>query len=201
MDELQAEECEALEAIFECDENFTKVDDLTYQYKIKDENTENTNGNFLIQFKWGINYPDEAPDFSLDSFFNCHLTDATKVAIMEGLTAEAEENLGMSMVYTLIEFAKDNQAEWAVHQKERVVEEKSTEDVGEKKVKEKKEQLSKRQKSRLQDRFVDGEFIWLEVVQDEHIQANCPVATIGCVLSDTYHKLAPSTSRAHPSAD
>ena len=44
----------------------------------------------------------------------------------------------------------------AVHQKERVVEEKAEVEVVEKKVKEKKEQLSKKQKARMQDRLVDG---------------------------------------------
>ena len=72
----------ALEAIFEDDEYFTKISDTKFQYKIKDENPENTNANFLIEFIWGENYPDEAPQFSLDSFFNIHLNDKTKEVIL-----------------------------------------------------------------------------------------------------------------------
>ena len=69
MDEIQAEECEALEAIFESDEYFTKISETKFQYKIKDENLDNTNANFLIEFKWGENYPDEGmADFRLIFF-------------------------------------------------------------------------------------------------------------------------------------
>ena len=60
--------------------------------------------------------PQKAPEFSLDSFFNVHLTDKTKEVILAELQAEAEENLGMSMVYTLIEFAKEKQSEWVTGQ-------------------------------------------------------------------------------------
>ena len=71
MDEIQAEECEALEAIFESDEYFTKISETKFQYKIKDENQDNTNANFLIEFKWGENYPDEGmADFFLYFIYN-----------------------------------------------------------------------------------------------------------------------------------
>ena len=47
-----------------------------------------------IDFKWGENYPEEAPEFGLESFYNTHLTDATKEYILEFLSSQAEENLG-----------------------------------------------------------------------------------------------------------
>ena len=61
------------------------------------------------------------------------------------------------MVYTLIEFAKENQKDLAVHQVEREVEEKEEVEEVQKKVKQKKEHLTKKQKQRMQDRLVDGE--------------------------------------------
>merc|ERR1711953_67140 len=82
------------------------------------------------------------------------LTDRTKDTILEKLNEEAENNIGISMLYTLIEYAKENQADLTQGQLER--EEKEVE-VVEKKVKEKKEHMTKKQKSKLQDRMVDGE--------------------------------------------
>ena len=68
--------------------------------------------NLILYYKSSRNPPHKAPEFSLDSFFNVHLTDKTKEVILAELQAEAEENLGMSMIYTLIEFAKEHQSEW-----------------------------------------------------------------------------------------
>merc|ERR1711868_139389 len=122
------EEREALEAIFEADEYFTKTSDTKFSYKIIDEeNLENSNNNFLIEFEWGENYPEEIPIINLDSFFNVHLTDRTKDTILEKLNEEAENNIGISMIYTLIEYAKENRADLTQGQLER--EEKEVKEV------------------------------------------------------------------------
>ena len=69
--------------------------DTKFSYKIIDEeNLENSNNNFLLEFEWGENYPEEIPIMSLDSFFNVHLTDRTKDMILEKLNEEAENNIG-----------------------------------------------------------------------------------------------------------
>ena len=91
--ELQEEEHEALEAIFEDDENFKKVSETNVQYKIKSEDGD-TNKNFLINFVWGSEYPEEKPEMDLDSFFNVHLNDETKENIISALNDEAENNIG-----------------------------------------------------------------------------------------------------------
>ena len=65
--------------------------------------------------------------------------------------------LGISMIYTLIEYAKENQADLTKSQLEREEKEVKEVEVLEKKVKEKKEHMTKKQKSKLQDRMVDGE--------------------------------------------
>ena len=54
--------------------------------------------NVKIDFKWGENYPEEAPEFGLESFYNTHLTDATKECILEFLATQAEENLGKTII-------------------------------------------------------------------------------------------------------
>ena len=94
--ELQEEELEALDAIFDGDEFYEKVSDTEINYKIKSEDGD-TIKNFLINFKWGANYPEEKPELSLDSFFNTHLTEATKEAILKALEEEAENNLGNNL--------------------------------------------------------------------------------------------------------
>ena len=84
---------EALDAIFDGDENYEKVSDSEINYKIKSEDGD-TIKNFLINFKWSENYPEEKPDLSLDSFFNTHLTEPTKESILKALDEEAENNIG-----------------------------------------------------------------------------------------------------------
>ena len=105
--ELQEEELEALDAIFEDDESYEKISETEFSYKINPEGyrglievtifkhfCRESGKNVKIDFKWGENYPEEAPEFGLESFYNTHLTDATKECILEFLTNQAEENLG-----------------------------------------------------------------------------------------------------------
>ena len=66
-------------------------------------------------------------------------------------------SVGMSMIYTLVEYAKENLKELTEYQVERELVEKIATEVQEKKVKEKKEQLTKKQKQKLQSKLVDGE--------------------------------------------
>merc|ERR1712141_34014 len=106
MDELQEEEREALDAIFDGDDTYKKIEDNKFQFKIIDEETEFNN--FLLEFVWGADYPNEKPEINLDSFYNVHLTDQTKEFIKVKLDEEAENNVGMSMIYTLVEYAKEN---------------------------------------------------------------------------------------------
>lgn len=91
--ELQEEELEALDAIFEDDENYEKKSDTEIQYKIKSEDGD-TNKNFLIEFTWPEEYPEVKPTMSLKSFFNIHLNEATKNSIIAALEEEAENNIG-----------------------------------------------------------------------------------------------------------
>ena len=79
--------------------------DTKFSYKIIDEdNLENSNNNFLIEFEWGENYPEEIPIINLDSFFNVHLTDKTKDTILEKLNEEAENNIGKNFIKSQIRF-------------------------------------------------------------------------------------------------
>ena len=61
------------------------------------------------------------------------------------------------MIYTLIEYAKENQEKIAAYQKEREIIEKEEIEIKSKKPKEQKEHLTKRQKARQVNRLVDGE--------------------------------------------
>ena len=48
------------------------------------------------------------PEIKLSSFYNNHLTSEVKEGIVKAVTEEGEQLLGMSMTYTLIEWAKEN---------------------------------------------------------------------------------------------
>ena len=108
--EQQEEELEALDAIFEDDESYEKISETEFSYKITPEGYffllkaifdwffRESGKNVKIDFKWGENYPEEAPEFGLESFYNTHLTDATKECILEFLATQAEENLGKTII-------------------------------------------------------------------------------------------------------
>ena len=81
----------------------------------------------------------------------------TNFRLEKKITLEKIFILGISMLYTLIEYAKENQADLTQGQLEREEKEVKEVEVVEKKVKEKKEHMTKKQKSKLQDRMVDGE--------------------------------------------
>jgi len=98
MEEIQEEEREALDAIFEEDENYKKNSENKFQYKILDQDDGSEFNNFLLEFEWGKNYPDEKPEISLDSFYNIHLTEKTKNFIKMKLDEEAENNIGKGLI-------------------------------------------------------------------------------------------------------
>ncbi|XP_017151550.1 RWD domain-containing protein 4 [Drosophila miranda] len=103
--EAQSEEREALQSIYEGDENFKEVDATTFQYKYGEENNYRS---FLVELKWGENYPEEAPTVNMNTFYNRHLLPAVKEEILKVISAEASQWLGCGMTYSLFEYLKDN---------------------------------------------------------------------------------------------
>ncbi|KAF2365313.1 RWD domain [Trinorchestia longiramus] len=105
MEAEQSEEREVLQSIYEGDSNFTQVENTLFQYKF---DTFGEGKNFVLEVRWGKNYPEEAPEINMDIFYNKHICQSVKDAIVKGVKAEAEGMLGMSMTFSLFEWLKDN---------------------------------------------------------------------------------------------
>ncbi|XP_059622811.1 RWD domain-containing protein 4 [Phlebotomus argentipes] len=113
--ELQDEEAEALLSIYETDHAFKQINPTTYQYKYGEEDTSNS---FLVELVWTTEYPNEAPQMNLDTFYNRNLVACVKENILKVLTEEAQQWLGCGMTYTLFECLKERTAELTAAQPE-----------------------------------------------------------------------------------
>ena len=174
---LQSEESEVLKSIYEGDDAFLVLADNQFQYKVGEDGAQKS---FILQLTWGQEYPNQAPEISVESFYNRHLKDAVKVEIVDKVREEAEQYLGMSMSYSLFEFAKENQECLLKNQPEEasVVNPaantetaSTTTSTAASKPKEKKEQLTKAQKRRMWDKGgLDTEerprgWDWIDVIR------------------------------------
>ncbi|CAB4059288.1 unnamed protein product [Lepeophtheirus salmonis] len=105
-------------------------------------------GHFRYEIGWPEEYPNDAPDLSMDTFYNAHLKSTVSQAVIESVEAEIPQYLGMSMTYSLFEHVKENYDELVAEQPE--VEEISDSvqslDIG--KI-HRKEKLTKAQKRRM----------------------------------------------------
>ncbi|TNN48545.1 RWD domain-containing protein 4 [Liparis tanakae] len=108
---------------------------------------------FILDLAWPELYPEAAPQISLDAFFNNRISAETKQLILSQLEEQVEANLGTAMMYTLFEWAKENQ-EALMENHKPVVALISSIDASANmaKKKEKKEQLTKSQKRRILSR-------------------------------------------------
>lgn len=177
MREEHEEELEVLQSIYEGDDNFSMINQSTFQYKYDEEGN---NRSFLVEISWGADYPDQIPTINLDLFYNKHLIPPVKEKIIAELQKQAEINLGMSMTFTLFEWLKEAKDELLDSQPEEASLPPVTEiisDLGRISVedsaatkKEKKEQLTKAQKRRMWDRQnAAGErargYNWVDIIK------------------------------------
>lgn len=116
---LQEEEAEVLKSIYEGDPAFTILSSTKYQYKVGDQDVESGGKEaFMIEFEWSKEYPNVLPTISMNIFFNRLIVEAVKSKVVEAAKEEAEQYLGMSMTYTIIEFVKENYESWMDEQPE-----------------------------------------------------------------------------------
>ncbi|XP_048041226.1 RWD domain-containing protein 4 isoform X1 [Megalobrama amblycephala] len=176
--EDQEMELEALRSIYEGDDCFKELSSVSFQYRVGDLDDTKS---FLLEVSWPENYPETAPHISLDAFFNNKISLETKRYILSKMSEQVEANLGTAMVYTLFEWAKENQ-ETLMENHQPVTSAVtliSNSDVMNnstsvsKKKKEKKEQLTKAQKRKLIGRTDNkGElprgWNWVDVVKGSH---------------------------------
>uniref|UniRef100_A0A8C3GCB2 RWD domain containing 4 n=1 Tax=Cyclopterus lumpus TaxID=8103 RepID=A0A8C3GCB2_CYCLU len=149
--EDQEMELEALRSIYEGDECFKEISSVSFQLRIGD--LEDTKA-FILDLTWPEMYPETAPQISLDAFFNKRISAETKQLILSKLEEQVEANLGTAMMYTLFEWAKENQEALMENHKPVVAVMSSGDGMSANtaKKKEKKEQLTKSQKRRIINR-------------------------------------------------
>lgn len=153
--EDQEMELEALRSIYEGDECFKELGPVSFQFRIGDLEDSKA---FILDFSWPETYPETAPQVTLDAFFNNRISSETKQLILSKLEEQVEANLGTAMMYTLFEWAKENQETLMENHKPVVTavtltsnsEVMTTPSTAKKK--EKKEQLTKAQKRRIINR-------------------------------------------------
>ncbi|XP_072904179.1 RWD domain-containing protein 4 isoform X1 [Hemitrygon akajei] len=154
--EDQTMELEALRSIYEGDECFKELSPTSFQYRIGNLGDPKA---FLLEISWPEMYPEMAPNVSLNAFFNNSISTSVKQNIIAKLQEQIEANLGTAMMYTLFEWAKENQEQLMENHRPVVntmttsTDENSvTTNIPVAKKKEKKEQLSKSQKKKLADK-------------------------------------------------
>ncbi|PWA14729.1 hypothetical protein CCH79_00014446 [Gambusia affinis] len=190
--EDQEMELEALRSIYEGDECFKEISPVSFQFRVgtilcsvsftgscthSDSNVgdlEDTKA-FILDISWPDTYPETAPQISLDAFFNNRISAETKQLILSKLEPQVEASLGSAMMYTLFEWAKENQEELMENHKPVVTAltltsntEVTTPSAAKKR--EKKEQLTKAQKRRMINRTDNkGElprgWNWVDVIK------------------------------------
>lgn len=171
--EDQEMELEALRSIYEGDECFKEISPVSFQFRIGD--LEDTKA-FILDATWPETYPETAPQMSLDAFFNNRISAETKQLILSKLEEQVEANLGTAMMYTLFEWAKENQEALMENHKPIVTAVmltsscEVTTQASTAKKKEKKEQLTKAQKRRIISRTDNkGElprgWNWVDVIK------------------------------------
>uniref|UniRef100_A0A667Y8D6 RWD domain containing 4 n=2 Tax=Myripristis murdjan TaxID=586833 RepID=A0A667Y8D6_9TELE len=171
--EDQEMELEALRSIYEGDECFKEISPVSFQFRIGE--LEDTKA-FILDVTWPEMYPETAPQISLDAFFNNRIGPDTKTLILSKLNEQVEANLGTAMMYTLFEWAKENQQTLMENHQPVItaVTLASSSDIttstSTAKKKEKKEQLTKAQKRRITNRTDNkGElprgWDWVDVIK------------------------------------
>ncbi|XP_067838646.1 RWD domain-containing protein 4 [Heptranchias perlo] len=172
--EDQAMELEALRSIYEGDECFKELSPASFQYRVGNLGDPKA---FLLEISWPEMYPELAPNISMNAFFNNSISPSVKQNIIAKLNEQVEANLGTAMMYTLFEWAKENQEQLMENHHPLVTgmtismtENTGTSNTSAAKKKERKEQLSKSQKRKLADKTDNrGElprgWNWVDVVK------------------------------------
>lgn len=137
--EFQDDEREALLSIYEGDPAFKQLSPTIFQYKYGEEDNIRS---FLLEIVWGNNYPMEKPEINMDTFYNKHVNQTIKSKVVELISNEAEQYLGMSMTYSLFELIKEKFDELIEEQNNEAIE--VTDDVKDLSINEPLEELKKK---------------------------------------------------------
>ncbi|KAG7265636.1 hypothetical protein CRUP_029755 [Coryphaenoides rupestris] len=194
--EDQEMELEALRSIYEGDDCFKEISPVSFQFRVGELEDSKA---FILDFTWPEAYPESAPQISLDAFFNNRLSSQTKQQIVSRVEEQVEANLGGAMMYTLFEWAKENQESLMEDHQPVVTAVISCTDVStgtEGKKKEKKEQLTKSQKRKITCRTAE------QNGRDERLGGDCGreegrYLVLGLYQTDC-ERVSPPTERLPP---
>ena len=101
----QEEELEVLRAIYEEDELFNELNETTFQYRFGELGE---NKSFVLEVQWPDMYPECLPNINLNAFYNKHISKELKEIIVEGITKEIAENVGLAMTFTIFSWVGEN---------------------------------------------------------------------------------------------
>ncbi|XP_044753794.1 RWD domain-containing protein 4 [Coccinella septempunctata] len=173
--ELQDEEREVLQSIYDGDQQFKEISSKIFQYKYGENESIKS---FLLEIEWTENYPEELPKINLDAFYNKHVTPSVKEKIKDLVIEQGNQFLGMSMTYSLFEAVKEKFEELIQEQPDKVDPSSidrltisdNVESIQDSKKIPKKEQLTKAQKRRQWNRLDSkGEkprgWNWVDIVK------------------------------------
>jgi hypothetical protein len=101
----QEEELEVLRAIYEEDELFNELNSTTFQYRFGELGESKS---FVLEVQWPDVYPECLPDINLNAFYNKHISKELKEIIIERITKEIAENVGLAMTFTIFSWVGEN---------------------------------------------------------------------------------------------
>ena len=114
----QEEELEVLRAIYEEDERFKEINETTVQYRFGELGD---NKSFLLEVSWPKDYPECLPDINLDAFYNKHIAQELKKAIVDRIKDEIVDSVGSAMTYTVFQWTGENMEELMAQQPDALV--------------------------------------------------------------------------------
>ena len=106
-DEQLREEFETLESIYQDDTSFSMKGDQSITYKFAFPDIKD----FIVQFDFPPSYPEEPPNIHMELMYNTKLRTEEKDVIITALSSEAEDLVGVQMMYSLLEWGKENLSE------------------------------------------------------------------------------------------
>ncbi|XP_059177503.1 RWD domain-containing protein 1-like [Physella acuta] len=131
--EEQRNEIEALQSIYPDEIEIVEEEPYhVFQLTVMPQDAENFPDHAMsavIQFTYTKNYPDSAPLMEFESTEN--MDDAQQESLMDFMKAQAEENLGMAMIFTIISAVQErmtNMMEQAAKDEEEAAERKKKSD-------------------------------------------------------------------------
>ncbi|XP_046583260.1 RWD domain-containing protein 1-like [Haliotis rubra] len=127
--EEQKNEIEALEAIYPEELTIESTDPYVFSLAVASQDTNDTDEAFacacLVQFTYVENYPDEPPLMEIIDPEN--LDDADVESLTQYLNEQAQENIGMAMVFTLVSALQERLTTNVEDAQRKVVEDKERE--------------------------------------------------------------------------